>query len=458
MITILFLFFTFILLVLGAVCGFNRGILKEGIRTGLWVVLFAVSCFFVPQITDKIILFAAGKFGFTATDVEQMLTELLAKMEGIDAENYLLLPLIGFTRTLVAPVVTILCFWATGLISWIIFLIVSIFLRKATENQGLVSQLTGMLLAIVIALFGGAMSIFPVAQISSSLRQGNISQNITEDFPIAETLETAYEGTLVQNVFKYTGMEAVSNFVHTNVNNQVVLEEKHTIWEELPGIVRFGSVGYDTYKAVTAADGTAFIMETQVKELAEALFDLNFIADEQKIEVLKRVKETVDTSVNNEMLSLLLSAVPMENKEQIISDVSVVGGLYDLLKQEGILNMFLNGTGLETLSENKVVLVLNKLYELSAAEQLVPEFINLFSVALLGEGNEIIQTENLEWNSKTKEDISEAVSFVFRISELLTRMDSMTVEEKLQVAEEIKAMENNTVINKNILADLAEIK
>jgi len=74
MLSVVLLIFTLLLVVIGGVCGFRRGIFKEGVRTVLWIVLFACSLLFVPQIVDKLLLVLAERFKISAVDVEQLVS------------------------------------------------------------------------------------------------------------------------------------------------------------------------------------------------------------------------------------------------------------------------------------------------------------------------------------------------------------------------------------------------
>lgn len=453
MISVIFLVFTLLLVVIGGVCGFRRGILKQGVRTVLWIVLFAVSLLFIPQIIDKVLLFAADRFGIVAADVDQLVTNLLKKIQFVSEDTYLVVPLAGFIRTLFVPFINIVFFWAAGFVSWIIYLIVALVLRKKTEQQNTGSKAIGLFLGIAFALFSGALTIYPVAQISTALGQEKISQSLMEKYPVIETVEDAYDGSAVQKIYKLSFMESAGSFVHDSTNNRVIIKKAHNIWTAFPELVRFASAGYNTYEMFTSTEEETFSMEDELKQLTKSLFDLSFVSDEQKLDLINRLKSTVVNSFDNELFSMLFTSFPLQSEEQIISDVSVVGGLFDILVQEDMLDLILNGTVTDGFSESKVLMVLDKCYEFSAAEELVPQFINLFSYAILGEGNQIVQTENLEWYSRTKDDIAEVIRFSFWVSEELANRDTMSNEEKLAVIEKIKALESNIVVNKEILKE-----
>lgn len=456
MIPVILLIFTLFLIAIGGICGFHRGILKEGVRIVLWIVLFAGSLFFIPQIINKVPMFVAERFGIAVIDVEQLVGELLKKIQFISEDTYLVIPLSGFIRTLIVPFIAIVFFWASGFVSWIIYFIVALFLRKKTEQKKTSDKAVGLFLGILFALFSGALTIYPVAQISTALNQGKINQSLVEKYPVIETVEEAYEGTVAQRIYKLSFMESVSSFVHDSINNQFIIKKSHNIWEAFPEIVRFVSTGYNTYEMLNSMGEETFSMETELKQLAKSLFDLNFISDEQKIDLINRFKTIAEKSFDNELFSMLFTCLPLQSEEQIIADVSVVGGLFDILVQENMMELLLNGTVTDGFSETKVLMVLDKCYEFSAADELVPQFLNLFSYVILGEGNQLVQTENLAWYSRTKDDIAEVVSFSFWVSEELKKRNTMSAEEKLAVIVRINELEDNSVVNKEILKEYVD--
>jgi len=67
--------------------------------------------------------------------------------------------------------------------------------------------------------------------------------------------------------------------------------------------------------------------------------------------------------------------------------------------------------------------------------------------------NKLIQTENLVLNDKTKQDILEVVSFVYKMQDVYANADTMTMDEKINVLEDIKALEDNSVINQELIKE-----
>lgn len=458
MISGILLVFTFFLLAIGGVCGFSRGVLKEGVRTVLWLVLFACSCFFVPQIADTLPLLIAEKFDLTASDVEQLVSELLNKVEFLETEAYLVLPLSGFVRTLCVPFITILLLWLSGLASLLIYLPVAFFLKNKAEEQKLVSKLAGLVLGLAVSLFTGAVTVYPVAAIGSTVREGDSNQILSKEFSVVNSISEAYEGSLVKPVYKFTGTEFLGTALHNSMITLVVKEETYNIWAELPDILRLGSEGWQMYSEFTdKTEGTKPVKE-HIHQVVELYFDLEFISEENKILILNNLKSKLGASYNGSAVSKILDWLEIQNKEQFINDIGVYADLYEELTREGILDSVLNSTGVNVIPEETGKAVISSLFELSNAEVVVPGLVNMVYTAAVPETEtNLIKQENLSWNEETKEDIFEVFSLIYKIPDLLTKADTMTMEEKLNALEEIKALENNSVINRKLLTEWQEV-
>ena len=453
MISVILLIFTIILTVIGGVCGFRRGVLKEGVRTVLWGVLFVGSLFFIPWIADKLPLLLAERFYITVVDVEQLVAELLKKVDFLRTETYVIVPAAGFVRTFLVPFITIAFFWATGIISWVLYLVISLFLRNMTENQKLLSRLAGLVLGLALALFSGALTLYPAASISTAVREGDTTKSLSEEFSIMDMLGTAYDGAPVQLPYRFTGMETLSKLTHDMVNKQVILEENHCIWTELEGMIHLASTGYSSYLTVT--DASEVNLETALSQTMEAWFSLEFISDEHKLLLIKKLKSVLNAAMDNEMISDFMDGIPVESKEQLVSDVKVYEGIYDLLRAEGFMEAFTNGADFPEIKEETGEKLLNKLYLLSNAETVVPEFINLiYSTMWADAGKQLVQTGNLTWNEETKMELSEVVSVICRVSSLAGKPDGLSTEDKKSVLEAVKGLKDNSSIGKENYAAL----
>lgn len=458
MISVILLIFTIILIAIGGICGFRRGALKEGVRIVLWIVLFACSLFFIPQVADKLPLFIAERLKLTAADVEQVVSVLLNKVDILKRETYLILPLAGFVRTLLVPFITIVFFWAAGFVSWIIYLIVALFLHKKTEQQGAGSKITGLVFGIIVALFSGSITIYPVAALSSAVQEGDDSYVLCEEFPVIKTVAKAYEGSVVKMVYQLTGTEFLGTVFYDAVNATVIAEDTHNIWKELPKLIGLGSEGWQTYAQLTGkATG-----QTSLKECAgravENYFALDFITEENKLLLLKRLKSTAGSFIKDSKTTMLLNWIEIQNKEQFKNDMAVYAGVYDALKQEGILNAVLNGAGMPELSEEAGTAIVTALYELSNAQTVVPEFINLiYATVMSGAEKNLVQTETLDWNEETKAEINEVVSAICKVSAVMGHADSMSTEEKKTVLDAIKGLKDNKAVGKENYAALLKL-
>ncbi len=451
MISVILLITTIILLAVGGLLGFYRGILKQGIRTVLWGIVFAGSIFIAKQMSDKIAVYAVD----LTMNLQYMVSDILTQAGLLKEGSYFFV--IQFSEvihTLLIPFIVIALLWISGLISWILYLIVAIFLRNKTENQNLGFKIGGILVGVAVALFTGAVTVYPISQISSAVQEGDYDKTLRDEFAIVNMVANSYEGSAVSMVYQFSGMEALGNKLHHTMINPVLTEEKYVIWKELPDMVRLGTEGWKTYLLVSEKYEGTFTMQEQISRTMEAYFDTNIDSDEILLGFLRNIKIVLAEALENPTASIVADWIKIESKEQVKNDIVVFGRIYDILKNDGILDSVLNGNGLQGISEETATALIDALYMLSNSDVIIPQAINLLYADTMSNNELQFILSDVEWTEETKEELSEVVSLVSKMPDLLERKDSLTTEEKEEVLDSLKALEDNTVINQELLEEL----
>ncbi len=447
MIQAILLIFTLALVGIGAFCGFRRGILKEGIRFGLWAILFIVSCFFIPSIIESIIVELKYMFTMQVTGAEYIAKGGLAIRTDNDIirNMYLVETIISFIRSLSVPVVAIILYWVCGIVSALFYFIISIFYFRKKETKEYekspVFKISGLLLGVVIALFSGMLTIYPIAEVSNVVKNAQVEEILVKELDVPEDLINCYEGTPVQMIYRFTGMEWLTENVHSVLVKTAVPVKAQNIWIQFPNILQFAKVAWNTYSDISDIETSNIKLEPTVKQLLEAYFSLNIIEDENKLDLLADLKTELGKSIDNELVNDVLPLVEFQNKEQVIKDLTTCGAVFDLLKAEGILeeSSFM-------LSKELVEPLLDKLYQLSNANEVVPKVVNLVGeVSFAGEIKELVQTEHFIANEQTKMDIIEIFDSLYWIFD--TENETLSMEEQLEILENMKKLEDNTTLN-----------
>ena len=448
MIQAILLIFTLILVAIGAFYGVRRGILKEGIRFGLWAILFIVSCFFIPSIIESGIVELEYMFSTQVTGAEYIAKGALAIRTDSDIINnntYLIETIISFMRSLLVPMVAIILYWIAGIVSGLIYFAISIFYFRKKETKEYekspVFKISGLLLGVVLALFSGMLTIYPIAEISSAVKDAQIEEILVKELEVPEDFIDCYEGTPVQMIYRFTGMEWLTKNVHSVLVETAVPVKTQNIWLQLPNILQFAKVAWNTYSDVSNIETSNVTLEPIVKQLLEAYFALDFIEDENKLVLLTSIKTEIVKHIDNELVNDVLPLVEFQNKEQVIKDLTTCGAVFDLLKAEGILeeSSFM-------LSKELVEPLLDKLYQLSNANEVVPKVVNLVGeVSFAGEIKELVQTEHFIANEQTKMDIIEIFDSLYWIFD--TENETLSMEEQLEILENMKKLEDNTTLN-----------
>lgn len=447
MISVIFLIFTLFLVVIGGICGFRRGILKEGVRVGLWILLFAGSCFFIPQIVEKIPVLVAGYFDISVRNVEGLVEEFFEKFDFLRQEAYLILPVSGFIKTILVPFFSIVFFWVAGFISWIIYLFISLLLEEKTEKKTIVSKTAGLILGLVFALFTGAFTLYPTASISTAINTGDKEDILISKIEIIEPVSSSYDGTIVELVYKFTGTEVLGNAIHNVVISSVIGEKEYNIWRELPSIVCFCTEGIKIFDEVAGNAAEDISMKKQAEKFAEAFFSLDFLSDENKLDMLKNL----DTLFSD---SLPIDLFVVKSEKQVIDDAAVIGKIYDILKKDGVLEVLITGGNVKGISEETVDVLIESLYELSNADRIMPEFFNMLYATAIPDVDMQMVLPDMEWDEETTKELSEVLSVVYDLPEKLERKDSLTEKEKEEIRDSLKKLENNKVINQDFLNEM----
>ena len=446
----IFLIATIVLIAIGAFLGFQRGILKEGIRVALWIVLFVIASFFISNILETMVFVVDEKLDVQVTDIEQLVKYFLEKSEILREDTYLVRPLTELLSSLFIPIIAIVLYWICGFVSFLLYLIIcAICFRKKEKEKSMVFSITGLLLGIIFALFSGMLTLYPIKQVSGAIQQGDTSFVIREEMEIAVDLAECYEGEPVQILYRFTGMEWLAENVHSALIGKVISTEEHNIWKQLPTLVQVGSWGYEVYDNVSDKELSQLRLEPYVKKTVELYFSLEFITEQNKLDLLNHLKAVAQDEMDDEIAEMILDWIVIQNKEQVIGDAIVFGELFDLLNK--------NGLNVSVWTQDKVMEVLDKVYQLSNANVIVPEFINFVYEMLLGEEvDELTQTENLVLTEETKADVSELVNIMFELSDLLNKIDTLSLEQKLEALQEMEQLKENPLIGEENYLELLE--
>lgn len=449
MIAVSLLFFAIVLIVIGGLFGLKRGLVKEGIRLALWIVLFVGSCFFIPEITERILLFVAEFFEITAANTEQLIAELLNKIEWLRKDTYLILPFASMVKSLLVPIVAVLCYWAAWLVSGILFMIVGVFLRNLEFDKKAVSRIGGLIAGCVVALLGGMLTLYPVAKLSTAVDTLNENPALQENVPATVSLEGIYNGTPVQLLYRYTGMEWTAEQVHTMVVQSVIENKNHNLWKQLPNVTALASSALDVMDRFTNEETQGGNLEEVLKEFAENYFLFDFISEEQQITLLNHLKTGLTKNLEDETMQTFVGFIEIKEKEQVVNDVEVYGALYDMLKEENILDALAGEQTEILLTEEFGDELLQKLYLLSNAEKVIPELLNtIYAMLMSGTADELVQPEGFTLNETAKADVEEIVAVMCKLSSLLQEKDTLTLEQKTLAMESLVGLKDNETIGK----------
>ena len=453
MISVILLIFTLLLVVIGGICGFHRGIIKQGVRTSLWVVLFAGSLFFVPKLTDTLLVVLVQKFSPDVNGVEQIIEIIMSKAGILSRETALILPLSGMLRSLIIPFVTLVLFWLSGLVSLVIYAIGNLFIKNTSSEQKKMMKVAGTVLGILVALFAGSVTLYPLVSVSNAIEKGDYDQTLQKEIKELSFVSDIYEGSVTSKLYRYTGAEQFGNTLHNTVVSLVV-EKENNIWTEFPAIIQFGNESWKTYRVFSGESTEDVSMGKQIPQVLEAFFGLNFISDETQIHFISNIKNTLTDSLGDSPASKILGWIEVQNREQFTKDMSVLGNVFDILNKEGVLTAIVEGNRMPSLREETINALLDSFAELSNADVVISEVITLFYSSMLDDMELPLEMSDIKWTEKTKEELSEIVAVVSEISGDADSLENISEDKKEEILKGLQSLEGNSVINEEQLKEL----
>ncbi|MGN0505472.1 MAG: hypothetical protein ACI4FZ_02870 [Lachnospiraceae bacterium] len=443
-----FLVFTVILAVLGGFFGFRRGIAKEGVRLALWAVVFTCFCFLLPFAAEQLPVFLAGKFGLSVADTEQLVAELLKKSGILRRDTYLILPAAALLRSVLVPFLTVGFYWISWLLSGLVYLPVVRLCFKENENEKwkAASKAAGLVFGIVFALFGGMLTLYPEARLSTAIKEGDTSEMLSEKSAVVASFNNCYEGTPAQMIYRYTGMEWLAGKVHTALTGTVITEEGQNFWAEVPKAVSFCSGAYGVYSQMKEPQAAETGLRQQMVQTAESYFSFGFLSEENSLLLLRHLTAELENRSEEKIVAKLFGWVEFNSRAQVIGDIGTFGALLELLQNQGILEAVQEQTAV-VLDRETGTAMIEELYLLSNAETVVPEFLNfIYSQLMEGEAEELLRTEQFVLDEQTKENVTEVVDVMCRLSVLLEDTASFTAEQKKEALDTIKELKDNEAV------------
>lgn len=446
MLAILFFVFALIFIAVGGFCGFRRGLAKEGIRLALHAAIFIGVCFLLPMAAEAVPVAFAGRFGMSVSDTEQLAAEFLKKAEFLKRDIYLILPAAALLRSFLLPFLVILFFWGSWLLSGLLYIIVFLFFQKEKKEKKAASKAAGLLLGVAASLFGGMLTLYPVAAFSMALSEGDAARTVSAESAVA-LLEDSYQKTPVQILYRYTGMEWLAGRTHSALAGMVTDHAGQNFWAELPKAVRLCSGTYGAYSCITGTLTSETGLQPYVSQMAESYFSFGFLSEENALVLLRHLKAAPERLMGGELAEKLSGWIVVSDKEQVVRDLSVYAALLEMFLDHGISGEVQQEQLSVLFSRENAKELMEILYTLSNADTAVPEFFNfLYAKMTAGEATELFLEEPLLPKEQQRESIMAGVDVLCRLSALCADGAELTPEKKREALDAVKELKGNEAI------------
>ena len=160
--------------------------------------------------------------------------------------------------------------------------------------------LTGLILGILVGLFGGAFTVYPVMQIDA------VAQNYEE-------LAVIPGAGSARMLYRYTGTKWLAEKTHSGIVRRVTPAEGCNVWNQLPELMDLGMEAWQLYPMLESGTLEAFDL-TILEEIKEKYLALDILSEEEEIRLLNHLESQL-------MQQVMAEVIEPEELEETLSEV-----------------------------------------------------------------------------------------------------------------------------------------
>jgi hypothetical protein len=445
--SLVFAFFSLLLIVLFGLIGWFRGI-KAALRN--FCVVAAAAVFAVPAVSFTVNAIAGGElFGLKLKVLDAVLN---AGARGLAAERVILGTLDNFTRALITPVMFTAIFLALSILLFVLKSVVMAILRKkrVAEVKPLdaKSRGAGAVLGLVTALLFGMLLTHPLYGLSEAA-----AENRAQLAPLigGSTAEAAasLSGSPGRYIYKYTGAEALGNLFFGSLPGGLPADE----------IARFSSIA-GTLNLLSAPEGHYAELCAGVSEFVSIYFESELFAgsESDKLSLINKALKKQLSDLNVDMLGNFAEAFSYGSASALTADLRSISSLAELLETRGILDALLNNfeSGFDVLSKlsaEDTTEIAGLLYGLEISDFLTRAVLSEFLGALSDSGS-YVYPKDIRLIG-TDADFAALLAILPKLAVLTesgTRIGSMSEAERIEFIDDVNTLKSSPLLPAEVFA------
>lgn len=455
-----------VLIISETAIGYYRGLRRNLIRAAVICVVAILLLFIAPPLAKSI----ANK-----PAIAGKISASLLKISDFSKENSKVLQdsAVNAIAICLSPIVYVALFFLFKLFTWGIFIVILRYRNKQLgDNKPVLSKkdrIYGAVVGGVYSLLIGAILFMPLSAYSEYIAKSTqIAMNADAKenvYSIAFGNKnyqaiTNYRKSPAYHLYQYTGTKLIGDAMFASLSSDTIKGNKYTAKTYIESV---STIYYSAKTFMSGVSDTSdqtgnekFIasLNTLVDEFADK--NLLVASEDEKVSLLNNLIHKPGGISKNLILKNMLENTEYSSLDAFKNDMGLFSKTATLLNEKDVLSDFLKDSSdgskantLDKLDETTINQIADQLYNMDAAEAVVPTVIATFLDKALGEGQLVVDSPEITQNfPDTKEDFITVCNTGKRIADYLNNQQAVKDEESTKVfQEDVKKLKNNKLIS-----------
>ncbi len=463
--SIITLVLALLFIVIEAGLGALRGTKRELCRIGSLVVIGLLLFFLVPGMGKALVLAVVNVFypaGTTFTEVAGQITMEL----GMDAAavGSIVETVLALGISLLVPFVFVTLFWLLKLISWPIFAVVCLIVKKTRKEEPQVTlntteRLVGAAIGAVAGLFLGALTFMPLAQLNQSVEaMGNDTVADVAGDEVADAI-CFWSKAPAGGIYRVTQLETLFGLLYDSLS-KVEIDDKVYRAKDLDELIALAPDAILLLEELEDANLEGFAaVADPLKNVAQGILDISLFTEEDKLALVQYLAAEgfAESADENALAAAALEGIEEMSYAELEHDVIAAIDLIVVLDKHrftGVKN--LDHLDASLFDEEFIEESADAIYKLNIAEQVLPPAIDMVIEGALSElGVEVVPCGNVADFKNSKQDFINVLSVMSALMGIADNAENLTTTSDVKAAlSKIAELKNSVFISSDTYANL----
>lgn len=442
--SIITLVLVLVFIIVEAGLGALRGTKRELCRIGSLVVIGLILFFLVPGIGKALVLTVVNVFYPIGTTYTEAAMQIAAEL-GMETAAVVSIveTVLALGVSLLIPFVFVALFWLLKLISWPIFALVCLIIKKTGKEQSqekpnATERLVGAAIGAVAGLFLGALTFMPLAQLNQSVTaMGNETVAELAGDEVADAV-SFWSKAPAGGLYRVTQMENLFGLLYNSLS-KVEIDDKVYRAKDLNELFQIVPEAVSLLAELEDADlkGLAAVAGP-LKNVAQGVLDVSLFAEEDKLALVQYLAEEglAEPAEENAVAAAALYGVKEMSYAEFENDVIAAIDLIVVLDKHGLTGVKdLNHLDASVFNKEFIEESADAIYELNLAEQVLPPAIDMVIEGALSElGVKVVPCGEVSDFKNSKQDFIDLLSVMSELMGIADNAENLTTTSDVKAA------------------------